>query len=185
MADKGALRVYTELPQWAKGVVVVGGLVVGYLAVTSIIKAIKSKKTKEESLAEVNNAATELNTQIKSGKGPTIQRSTAEVMSNAIVAASNDCGTDEKQIYAQFDKVKNQADILLFVDVFGLRKKVRCPFSDDPRESTLLFGLVEASFSSSYTPPMSLSAMINGELDATEIATINNKLATKGIKYKF
>lgn len=175
MADKGALRVYTELPSWAKGVVVVGGLVVGYLAVTSIIKAIKSKKTKEESLAEVNNAATELNTQIKSGKGPTIARSTAEVMSNAIVAASNDCGTDEKQIYAQFDKVKNQADILLFVDVFGLRKKVRCPFSDDPRES----------FFSADTPPMSLSAMINSELDATQISTINNKLASKGITYKF
>jgi len=175
MADKGALRVYTELPSWAKGVVVVGGLFVGYLAVTSIIKAIKSKKTKEESLAEVNNAATELNTQIKSGKGPTIQRSTAEVMSNAIVAASNDCGTDEKQIYAQFDKVKNQADILLFVDVFGLRKKVRCPFSDDPRES----------FFSADTPPMSLSAMINSELDATQISTVNNKLASKGITYKF
>jgi len=175
MADKGALRVYTELPSWAKGVVVVGGLVVGYLAVTSILKSIKAKKTKEESLQEVNNANTELNTQIQTGKGPTIARSSAEVMANAIVAAANDCGTDEKQIYAQFDKVKNQADILLFVDVFGLRKKVRCPFSDDPRES----------FFSANTPPMSLSAMINSELDATQIATINNKLASKGITYKF
>jgi hypothetical protein len=175
MADKGALRVYTELPSWAKGVVVVGGLVVGYLAVTSILKAIKAKKTEAESKAEISQANTELNTQIKLGNGPTIQRSQAEVMANAIVAASNDCGTDEKQIYAQFDKVKNQADILLFVDVFGLRKKVRCPFSDDPRES----------FFSSDTPPMSLSAMINSELDTTEIQTLNNKLATKGIKYKF
>jgi len=175
MADKGALRVYTELPSWAKGVVVVGGLVVGYLAVTSILKAIKAKKTEAESKAEISQANTELNTQIKLGNGPTIQISQAEVMANAIVAASNDCGTDEKQIYAQFDKVKNQADILLFVDVFGLRKKVRCPFSDDPRES----------FFSSDTPPMSLSAMINSELDTTEIQTLNNKLATKGIKYKF
>ena len=175
MADKGALRVYTELPSWAKGVVVVGGLVVGYLAVTSILKSIKAKKNKEESLAEVNNANSELNTQIQTGKGPTIARSTAEVMANAIVAASNDCGTNEKQIYAQFDKLNNQADILLFVDVFGLRKKVRCPFTDDPRES----------FFSANTPPMSLSAMINSELDATQIATINNKLASKGITYKF
>jgi len=175
MADKGALRVYTELPSWAKGVVVVGGLVVGYLAVTSILKSIKAKKNKEESLAEVNNANSELNTQIQTGKGPTIARSTAEVMANAIVAASNDCGTEEKQMYAQFDKVQNQADILLFVDVFGLRKKVRCPFTDDPRES----------FFSANTPPMSLSAMINSELDATQIATINNKLASKGITYKF
>lgn len=175
MADKGVLRVYTELPSWAKGVVVVGGLVVGYLAVTSILKSIKAKKNKEESLAEVNNANSELNTQIQTGKGPTIARSTAEVMANAIVAAANDCGTEEKQMYAQFDKLNNQADILLFVDVFGLRKKVRCPFTDDPRES----------FFSANTPPMSLSAMINSELDATQIATINNKLASKGITYKF
>jgi hypothetical protein len=177
MADKGALRIYTELPSWAKGVVVVGGLVVGYLAVTRIISEIKGAVNKKnESLAEViTNASSELNTQIQTGKGPTIARSQAEVMSNAIVAAANDCGTNEKQIYAQFDKVNNQADILLFVDVFGLRKKVRCPFSDDPRES----------FFSANTPPMSLSAMINSELDATQIATINNKLASKGITYKF
>jgi len=175
MADKGALRVYTELPQWAKGVVVVGGLVVGYLAVSSILKAIKAKKTKEESLTEVNDASSELQTEIKSGKRPTLPKTTIDAMANAIVAASNDCGTDEKKIYAQFDKVSNQADILLLVQAFGLRQKVRCPFSDDPRES----------FFSANTPPMSLSAMLNSELDTTQMQTLNNKLATKGIKYKF
>ncbi len=175
MAEKGLMKVYTELPSWAKGVVVVGGLTVTYLAVTSILKSIKSKKVEALSKAEISQANTELNTQIQSGNGPTIARSQAEVIANAIVAAANDCGTDQKSIYAQFDKVKNQADILLLVDVFGLRKKVRCPFSDDPRES----------FFSSDTPPMSLSAMINSELDATEIATLNNKLASKGITYKF
>lgn len=176
MADsKGLMKVYEELPGWAKGVVVVGGLAVGYLAVTSILKSIKAKKTEAQSKAEISQANTELNTQIQSGKGPTIQRSQAEVMSNAIVSAANDCGTDEKKIYAQFDKINNQADILLLVDVFGLRKKVRCPFSDDPRES----------FFSADTPPMSLSAMVNSELDATQIATLNNKLQSKGITYKF
>jgi hypothetical protein len=175
MAEKGLMKVYTELPSWAKGVVVVGGLTVAYLAVTSILKSIKSKKIEAESKAEISQANTELNTQIQSGNGPSIARSQAEVIANAIVSAANDCGTDQKSIYAQFDKVKNQADILLLVDVFGLRKKVRCPFSDDPRES----------FFSSDTPPMSLSAMINSELDATEIATLNNKLASKGITYKF
>ena len=75
--------------------------------------------------------------------------------------------------------------MLLLVQIFGLRKKIRCVFSDDPRESTMLFGLIEASFSSAYTPPMSLSAMLNSELDTTQLQTLNNKLATKGIKYKF
>ena len=172
---KGLLRVYEGLPGWARGVVVVGGLTVTYLAVTSILKSIKAKKLEQQSQSEINQAGAELNAQINSGKGPTIQRSQAEAMSNAIVIASNGCGTDNKTIYAQFDKVNNQADILLLVDVFGLRKKERCPFTDDPRES----------FWSSSTPPMSLSAMINSEMSSTEIATLNNKLATKGITYKF
>jgi hypothetical protein len=175
MADKGALRVYTELPQWAKGVVVVGGLVVGYLAVTAILRKIKQAKTKAESLTEVNDASSELQTEIKSGKRPSLAKTSVEAMANAIVSASNDCGTNEQQIYAQFDKVSNQADILLLVQAFGLRQKVRCPFSDDPRES----------FFSANTPPMSLSAMLNSELDTTQMQTLNNKLATKGIKYKF
>ena len=114
-------------------------------------------------------------TEINKGKKPTLPRTTIDAMANAIVAASNDCGTDEKKIYAQFDKISNQADILLLVQAFGLRKKVRCPFSDDPRES----------FFSADTPLMSLSAMLNSELDTTEMQTLNNKLATKGIKYKF
>ena len=175
MAEKGLMKVYEDLPGWARGVVVVGGLAVAYIAVTSILKSIKAKKIEQQSQAEINQAGTELNTQIQSGNGPTIQRSQAQVMSNAIVAASNDCGTDNKAIYAQFDKVNNQADMLLFVEVFGLRKKVRCPFTDDPRES----------FFSADTPPMSLSAMINSELSASEIAIVNNKLQAKGISYKF
>ena len=175
MAEKGLMKVYDGLPGWARGVVVVGGLAVGYIAVTSILRAIKAKKTEAASRTEINQANTELNTQIQSGNGPTLQRSQVEVMSNAIVAAANDCGTDNKAIYAQFDKVKNQADMLLFVEVFGLRKKVRCPFTDDPRES----------FFSADTPPMSLSAMINSELSASEIAIVNNKLQAKGISYTF
>jgi len=175
MANKGLMKVYTELPSWAKGIVVVGGLAVSYLAVTAILRKLKEAKNKKESLSEVNGATDELQVEINKGKKPTLPKTTIDAMANAIVSASNDCGTDEKKIYAQFDKITNQADILLLVKTFGLRQKVRCPFSDDPRES----------FFSANTPPMSLSAMLNSELDATEIATINNKLASKGINYKF
>ena len=172
---KGFYQYYKDLPSWAKGVVVVGGGVVAYLAVTSIMRKIKQAKETAMSMQEVDSANSELQTEIRNGKKPTINNTTAEAISNAIVSASNDCGTDEKLIFSQFDKVNNQADMLLLVQIFGLRKKIRCVFSDDPRES----------FSSAYTPPMSLSAMLNSELDTTQLQTLNNKLATKGIKYKF
>jgi hypothetical protein len=96
-------------------------------------------------------------------------------MSSAIVEASNDCGTDDGVFVSQFDNIQNEADILAFVKIFGLRQKVRCPFTNDTRES----------FWSSKTPPMSLSAMLASELSQGQIDTINKKLGSKGIKYRF
>lgn len=176
--DKGLTRVYTELPSWAKGVVVVGGLVVGYVAVTSIIGAIKGAINKGKSEQEVNTAKDELQQQINNGNKPTIARSTAEAISSGIVEAANDCdvtGNGARTIISKFDNIQNQADMLLLVDVFGLRKKVRCPFTSDTRES----------FWSKYTTPISLSAILGSELSQGQIDTINKNLASKGIKYKF
>jgi len=173
--DKGLTRVYTELPSWAKGVVVVGGLAIGYIAITSIISAIKGAVNKGKSEQEVNTAKDELQEQINSGNKPTIARSSAEAIASAILIASNDCGTDDNLIMGAFDNINNQADMLLLIDVFGLRAKVRCPFSSDTRES----------FWSSKTPPMSLSAMVSSELSGSQIKSLNAKLATKGITYKF
>jgi hypothetical protein len=175
MQDKGIMRVYTELPSWAKGIVVVGGLAIGYIAVTSILNKIKEVNNKAKDEKELNTAKDELQIEIKKGIGPTITRSIAEAMSSAIIEASNDCGTNNDIVFAQFDKVKNQADMLLFVDTFGLRKKVRCPFSTDTRES----------FWSKYTIPLSLSSVISSELSQNEINKINNKLSSKGIEYRF
>jgi len=172
---KGFYQYYKDLPSWAKGVVVIGGGLVAYLGVTTIMRKIKQAKETAMAMQEVDSANSELQAEIRSGKKPTINNTIAEAISNGIISASNDCGTDEKLIFSQFDKVNNQADILLLVQVFGLRKKIRCVFSDDPRES----------FMSAYTHPMSLSAILNSELDTTQLQTLNNKLATKGIKYKF
>ena len=41
---KGFYQYYKDLPSWAKGVVVVGGGVVAYLAVTTIMRKIKQAK---------------------------------------------------------------------------------------------------------------------------------------------
>lgn len=175
MQDKGLMRIYTELPTWAKGILVVGGGVAIYFGANALLKKLKEDKLKKEAEQDLTNASDELSNLSKTGVVPTISKTTADAIANAIVQASNDCGSDEKLVYAQFDKIKNQADILLLIKSFGLRQKVRCPFSNDPRES----------FFSANTPPMSLSAMLNSELSASELETLNNKLATKGIQYKF
>lgn len=176
--DKGLLRVYTELPGWAKGVVVVGGLAVTYIAVNTIIQAIKGNSEQKKQEQEVNTANGDLQKEINSGRNQTLSNSTLEAISSAIVEASNDCdvtGTGARTIISKFDNIQNEADILALVKVFGLRKKVRCPFTSDTRES----------FWSSYTTPMSLSAMISSELSQGQIDTVNKNLASKGIKYRF
>lgn len=176
--DKGLIRVYTELPTWAKGVVVVGGMVAGYLIVTSIIGSIKGVKDKAKQEKEINTADADLRDQNQAGVVQTLSNSTLEAMSSAIVQASNDCGTNEDIIVAQFDNLQNEADMLAFVKIFGLRDKLRCPYSSDPYEN-------KWCFLSCRTPTMSLSSMLYSELSQGWIDTINKKLGQKGIKYRF
>ena len=175
MAKGQVFDYYSGLPQWARGIVVVGGLVVGYVAVNAIIRKINQSKKDAAALQEINTASGDLNAVIASGTAPTLNNSQLEAMSSAIIEASNGCGTDNNMIFNTFAKIKNDADVLSFIKAFGLRKKTRCPFTADTMES----------FWSNYTTPMSLSAMLNSELDTTEIQKINDGFLAKGMKYQF
>ena len=73
---KGFYQYYKDLPSWAKGVVVVGGGVVAYLAVTRIMRKIKQAKETAMSMQEVDSANSELQTEIRNGKKPTINNTT-------------------------------------------------------------------------------------------------------------
>lgn len=166
---------YKELPQWAKGLVVVGGVAIVYFTSKSILDSIRARKNQAAQLREVDNANTELIALAKKGIKPTLPQSNYEALSNSLVDAFNGCGTDFSKVKSIFDQLKNQADALLFVKTFGLRKKQRCLFSDDPRES----------FFSNFTPPMSLSAHLASDLSSSNIATINKMLKAKNITLQF
>lgn len=170
-----AYQYYKELPPWAKGVVVVGGAAVIYFTAKSILDTIRAKKNMAEQLKEVSNANTELIALAKKGIKPTLPQSNYEALSNSLIDAVNGCGTDFDKIKNIFDQLKNQADALLFVKTFGLRKKQRCLFSDDAREG----------FWSNFTPPMSLSAHLASDLSSSNIATINKMLKAKNITLQF
>jgi hypothetical protein len=166
---------YKELPSWAKGVIVVGGAAVIYFTAKSILDGIKARKNQTALLKEVDNANNELINLRKKGINPTVAQSTLEALSNNLVDAFSGCGTDIQKVKGVFDQLKNQADVLLFVKTFGLRKKQRCLFSGDAREN----------FWSNYTPPMSLSAHLASDLSSSEIASINKMFKAKNITYQF
>lgn len=175
MTESKIYKYYKDLPQWAKGVVVVGGIAIGYAVVSTIVKKITAASDLAKLEKEINTADADLQNENRAGRRQTLSNSTLEAMSSAIVEASNDCGTEDDVILSRFDNIKNEADILAFVKTFGLRQKVRCPFSNDTRES----------FWGSKTPPMTLSAMLASELSQGQLDKINEKLSAKGIKYRF
>jgi hypothetical protein len=174
MADN-VFKYYKDLPEWAKGVVVVGGIAIVYFTGKRILDAINAAKELKDKQKEIEDATYALNELSSNGINPTLSETTLQSLSNSVIDAVGGCGTDNEKIKATFKKLQNQADMLLFVKVFGLRQKQRCLFSDDPRES----------FLSSLTPPMSLSAHIALDLDAAEISALNKILEARNITYKF
>lgn len=70
-------------------------------------------------------------------------------------------GTDEKSIYAIFEKMKNDLDIVQLFKAFGMRR--------------LEYSFTEAN----------LGGFLSSELDADEIKVVNKILEKKGIKYRF
>lgn len=174
MANK-ALQYYNGLPNWAKGVVVVGGLAVTYIFASQVVSAIRRKREEKKQLEEINTASQDLQQLAKMGMKPTLNNSQLEAISSGIIDAVNGCGTSMAKILAQLTKLNNDADLLSLIKVFALRKKQRCVFSDDPRES----------FWSALTPAMSLTAHLQSDLSAADIKEVNSLLSKKGIKYQF
>jgi hypothetical protein len=178
MQESTIYKYYKDLPSWAKGVVIVGSLAMGYAVVTKIYNTITDANNKAKQEKEINTADADLQRENQAGRGQTLSNSSLEAMSSAIVQASGDCGTNEDIIVAQFDNLQNEADMLAFVKVFGLRDKLRCPFSSDPYGD-------KWCLLSCRTPVMSLSSMLYSELSQGWIDTLNKKLGQKGIKYRF
>lgn len=166
---------YKELPAWAKGVVVIGGIAAIYVVGSQIVKAIKRGQDQRKQQEEIDAAKQDMDALAKSGVKPTLSKSNYESISSAIIDAVNGCGTSMSKIKSQMSKLSNDADVLALITVFGLRKKQRCVFSDDPRED----------FWSDMTPPMSLTAHLQSDLSNSDINDINKLLASKGIKYQF
>jgi hypothetical protein len=178
MTESTIYKYYKDLPSWAKGVAIIGGLAMGYALVTTIYNKVNDLNNKAKQEKEVNTADAELRKEQQAGRGQTLSNSSLEAMSSAIVEASNGCGSEEDIIVAQFDNLQNEADMLAFVKIFGLRDKLRCPFSDDAYGD-------KWCLLSCRTPVMSLSSMLYSELSQGWIDTLNKKLGQKGIKYRF
>lgn len=171
------VKSYQGLPGWAKGALAVGGLIiVGYTAYT-IYKNAQKKKGVRDAQQLANDASKELKDLSKQGVVESYGRSQYESYVLKLVLAMDGCGSDEQSIFNVFEAMKNKADVLKLIEVFGVRFYQPCAATSPISYTRWLYD--NESFGGS------LSSWLEYDLTNSEIAKINAILSKKGIDFKF
>jgi hypothetical protein len=177
MAQNKLIEVYKGLPDWARGLTIVGGIgilfYIGYTAVRRVRKVAELGKDLEES----DTAQKDLEELKRKGVIPSISNTQVQNVINSLVEAMNGCGTDEGLVYAQFEKLNNLADVQLLISKWGVQYYRPCAV-----EQPISYSLYLAN------PKKfggNLSTWLNYDLSKSEIKKINDILAKKNINFKF
>ena len=165
MANK-AFSYYKELPAWAKGVVVVGGLAVTYIFVSQIISRIKKQASDKLNQQGVESAKDDLAELKRRGMKGTLTKGQTDAMVDAILNQYKgaDLLVQSYDVTArEFNKLKNDIDFLNLKTSWGVRT-----YPD------ALWGSVSN---------VTLEAAIQNELFNSSIDKLNTILSKKGITY--
>ena len=183
MAKDNVYKYYTELPSWAKGVVIVGVLGVTYIVGNTIYKKILAAKAMQDEQNKLNQTRTDLNTQIQQGQKSSYSQTQYNNWADEIVAAFNGChlpiiplptqlgdalawsnpGIAIREIIKQ---LKNDVDFLQLQNAFGVKTITK---------SWVCGGDIK----------MSLPALVKYQLNKPEILALNEILAKNGITYRY
>jgi hypothetical protein len=164
MANTKLYNYYTELPAWAKGVVVVGGLGITYIIGNKIYLALKPKP---QDVKNIENDIDRLVSKLK----PTYGDATYDQYANTIYNAqrtsmSNDSGA----IVDVALLMKNDLDVAKLVKAYGTRQDYAFGV---PTDSYGLFGAMRKGIESDLFGAFSW-----------RIAKINTDWQSKGITYQ-
>lgn len=182
MAQSNTLKVWQDLPPWAKGVIAVGGLAVLYFAGRGLLKKFKSDADKKKALETLNTQSTELKKQLQTGVKPSYNDSQYKAWADKL--QNQFTGVDFKQNIIDKDvpligmwsgsgkvakdivsQLKNDVDFLKLNQAFGVRS-----YSE---------GFLLGTFTGNLTQAM------NDELDRGEVLGLNNIMAKNKITYRF
>lgn len=157
---------FMALPPWGKAVVVVGSVVLAYVVVRKIGKAISGVKDNQGSRQEDrlwNQVFDDLNT--SASTKPTLSKEQMVAYANKIEEAVSGLGTNWGAVESVIKALKNDADYAGLSAAYG-RRTVEGPWmwSDD------------------FTG--TLSQTLSWDMDSSEINELNEILAKKGIKYR-
>jgi len=168
---------YTELPDWAKGVVVVGVLGVSYIVISRTIARIRKNKDIKDSGKEADYANQDLIELAKRGIRPTLDRTQMEILIKSLEQSMNGCSYSQSKIENAFKKLNNEADLKLLIRDFAVRFYQPCAIS-----SPISYGIY---LTDNKHFGGSLATWLNYDLDSSDINSINKILANKNINFKF
>ena len=158
-------NIYNEQPKPIKtAIALVGTLVAGY-AIYTIFKIIQKKGLSDKT---VRDAGKELKDLQQQGLRPSFSDSQFEAFCGSLHKAMKDDGTDEETVYRVFGAMKNKADVLKLIQVYGKR----------PETGGILAGHLSDM-------DLTLAEQINSDFDSSDIAKINKILKNKGIDFQF
>jgi hypothetical protein len=184
MANK-VYQYYTELPSWAKGIVVIGGIAIAYFTTKQFIARIKAQNKKKVDMATVIEQKKEIDNLEKTGLRATFSDSQYKAWADAIQNQFDGCDIDSsdftivgaiwksfkgsnsaKKLISIISKFKNDLDFLKLSEAWKVRSYDQCGW-----------GMGEVTGTLSYA--------ISDELNNSEIKDINSILVKQGINYKF
>lgn len=170
-------KYYADQPGWAKGIVNV--LVVGGVAFTgyTIYRNAKKRREIEEANAAAQYADAELIRLAQRGIRPTYLGSEFELMAGSLVQAMNGCGTDEDMILDVFSKLRNDADVLKLISIFGVRFYQPCSWTSPI--SYAMYLVDSQSFGGG------IGEWLAYDLSSGYIEDINEILRSRNISYSF
>jgi hypothetical protein len=168
---------YSQLPQWSKGILVVGVTGIAFIVGRTIY--LNARKKRE--IQTANKAALMAETEIKGleqqGVKATYTNSQYESFAQTLNEAMNGCGTNEESIYEVFRKIKNEIDIRKLISTFGVRFYRPCEVTQPI--SYFRYQFNNEAFGGS------LSQMLAYELTSSEIKEINTILKSNNVNYSF
>jgi hypothetical protein len=186
MADSKVFKVYQDLPQWAKGVVVVGGLVVTYIVGNTIYKRIKAFSDSADAQNKLRQLEDDLDKKIKQGQQPTFSSTQYNNFADSIQTEFEGCDYTTPFIPVPTTWILNIGWSNSGASLFNILYQ----FNNDVDFLALQKAFATRTISKGwycggdYTN-VTLSQAVNKQLNSQEINAVNKLLTQKGITYRF
>ena len=140
-----------NLPPWAKGAIVLGGVVLGVYLVKKVLSAPAKLVQGAGARDESKETFQEMDKLKSEGKKPTLTDSQASQIANQIHTAMDGYGTDEDSIVRAMKKIKNDMDYLKVKNKYDIRVVSSGRFNPEPNYKGNLPGALHSEMSTYWT----------------------------------